>query len=42
MSINSLIPCMEAVVKDNGLDLGTEKITRKNVAIDVSINFYLH
>ena len=40
MSINSSIPTVEAIVKDNGTDLSAEKTIRKNVAIDVSFNFY--
>ncbi|CAO1337598.1 unnamed protein product [Diamesa serratosioi] len=36
MSINSLIPCVEAVVKDNGTDLSIEKTTRKIAPIDMT------
>lgn len=42
MSINSSIPYVEIIVKDNGTDLSTEKTTRKNLAIEVSFIFYIH
>lgn len=41
MSINSSIPCVETILKDNGTDSSTEKTIRKNVAIDVSLIFYI-
>lgn len=41
MSLNSSIPCVESIVKDNGTELSTEKTTRKNVALDVSFILFI-